>query len=350
MCIKKYFVFMKGTICLVLCLSFLHCSTKGPQPIDLDPNSQKFLDLIAYIILPIEEKIFREMPPEDRGEFLQNFWGRRDPDPSTPVNEFRQTYYQRIAMADKSFREGKPGWKTDRGRTLVLLGPPTNVLTKTMGDVPYETDRFATANPLETGTLTERPTEIWVYDNYLEHFAGPLRLVFVDYNATGEFKLTTMEKITAFSMTSSTWDNPNLSKYQWVGEIEMDEKSRMEFGIFDYDAAVEILKGEFPSARVSFDIPYRRIHLIKEASQYSCNLLISLDIRDGTKELLTRQEEPISLNLFEDQLKNLMINDIQLHKEWVLDLPPDAKHIYIEVKNLDIGKRLRKLFIVESKD
>jgi GWxTD domain-containing protein len=49
----------------------------------LDQNSQKFLDVTRYIMTPQEEKIFREMPPEDRGKFVTEFWRRRDPSPET---------------------------------------------------------------------------------------------------------------------------------------------------------------------------------------------------------------------------------------------------------------------------
>ena len=338
--------------CLGICFALFSCATKGPQTVGLDPSSQKFLDIIGYIILPIEEKIFREMPFEDRGEFLQDFWARRDPDPTTPLNEFRQTYYQRVAFADMSFREGRPGWKTDRGRAYILLGPPTNILTKTMGDTPYEQGKFGTANLLETGTLTERPTIIWVYDNYMEYFAGPLRLVFVDFNSTGEFKLTTQEKITAFNMTSPTMDNLNFAKYQWVGEIELDEKSRVELGIFDYYASVEIERGNYNSALFAVDIPCRKLDYKKVSEVtplYLCDLLISAEIRDTDNNLITRLEEPYVEKLREDRIKALMAEDIQIHREWMLDLPPGAKYLYVEITDNIKGKRLRKLLEIKSK-
>ncbi|GAH84100.1 unnamed protein product, partial [marine sediment metagenome] len=96
------------------------------------------MDIIRYIITPQEERIFREMPPEDRGEFIMDFWARRDSDPSTPENEFRSQYYTRLAVADKAFRAGIPGWMTDKGRIYILLGPPTDVIKKTMGEKSIE--------------------------------------------------------------------------------------------------------------------------------------------------------------------------------------------------------------------
>lgn len=291
------------------------------------------------------------MPAEDRQEFLEEFWARRDPDPSTPLNEYRQTYYQRIAFANKSFREGRPGWKTDRGRAYILLGPPTNILTKTIGDTPYEQGKFSPANLLETGTLTERPTIIWIYDNLLADFGGPLRLVFVDFNATGEFRLTTQEKITAFNMTSPLTDNPHLAKYQWLGEIELDQAALAEIGIFDYSASVQIREGTHNSLLFAVDIPFRKLE-VKDNDEdppfYFCDLLISAEIRDGDNNLITSLEEPYTEKLSEGRVKSLMAEDTKLHREWELDLPLLAKYICVAVADNIRGKRLRKLLEIKT--
>lgn len=338
-------------IILVFALGILlsGCMAQKTGRVTLDPASQQFLDLIGYIILPVEEKIFKEMPPEDRGEFINDFWARRDPDPSTPFNEYRQIYYTRLAVADKAFGKGKPGWKTDRGRIYILLGPPTNIISKAMGDVPYEQGKSLQANPLETGTITERSTEIWVYDNYPEFFAGPLRLVFVDYHSTGDYILQTKLAITPFSMVSFTWDEPNLAKYQWVGEIEMDEKTRGEVAIFDYDAGVEVLESrENPAAFISIDVPYFKLHYRQEGAGFSADLLIAAEVRDVRTQLLTRQEEPLVESFSEQRLKSLFASKVALRKEWILDLPPEAKYIYVSVTDRVRGKRLRKLLEIKE--
>jgi len=102
--------------CTLLCcgLVLLHvgCASQGLNKARLDPEGERILDLLGYIVLPVEEKILREMPPEDRKEFVADFWTRRDPDLSTAENEYRKEYYTRMARADKAFTAGKPGWKT----------------------------------------------------------------------------------------------------------------------------------------------------------------------------------------------------------------------------------------------
>ena len=346
---KKIATAIKLIIGWSLCFLLIFCASKGPGKVTLDPTSQKFLDYIGYIILPVEEKIFREMPVEDRGEFIRDFWARRDPDPSTPINEFRQIYYARLATADKAFRAGKPGWKTDRGRIYILLGPPTNIIKKPMGDVPYEGGKYVKASTLETGTLTERPTEIWVYDQYPEFFSGPLRLVFVDYYSTGDYKLTTNVEITPFSMVSPTWDEPDLAKFQLVGEIEADERSLGELGIFDYDVSANIIKGrDASSAAIFIKISYARLDYRQVGKNYSCDLLISAEVRDSQKKVLTRKEEPFSLTLSEEKLKDKITNKISIHKEWKLNLPPGSEFIYFSITDNVKGKKLRKLLQAKS--
>lgn len=347
---KKVSKIIKLTICWSLCLLLVCCASKGPGKVSLDPQSQQFLDYIGYIILPVEEKIFREMPPEDRGEFIKDFWARRDPDPSTPINEFRQSYYTRLATADKAFRAGKPGWKTDRGRIYILLGRPTNILRKAMGDVPYEVGKFVTASTLETGTLTEKPTEIWVYDNYPEIFSGPLRLVFVDHYGTGDYKLTTNVEITPFSMAAPTWDEPDLAKYQWQGEIEMGGKGYEALAIFDYDVSLEIEErkaGSFVSLVIN--VPYARVGIRQQGENYICDLIISAEVIDSQNLRVSQKGEPFSRTFSKDQLRDMIKDKVQIHKEWEFSLPSGKNLVYVSVTDNMRGKKLRKLFHAEGK-
>lgn len=345
---KKKSFFAVAIVFLFFCLEFVACADKGPAKIGLDPQSRQFLDYMSYIILPVEEKIFREMPPEDRGEFIRDFWARRDPDPLTPENEYRTIFYNRLAVADRAYRVGKPGWKTDRGRIYILLGPPTNVITKSMGGSPQFRPTLMPEAPLEEGTVTEKPTEIWVYDNYTDEFSGPLRLVFVDYYRTGDYQLTSNQEITAFSMLSLQWDPVDLPKFQWVGILEMDEKSVPGYAIFDYDAFADIHKaGDHRNAIVDIVIPYERLDYTATEDTFTCSYQISAEIRDGGKQLITGQEEHYSEVLTREQLKGLILNKMSIHKEWELDLPLEGKYIYISVDDKVRDKRLRKLLEIK---
>lgn len=331
-----------------MCLGFAACASKGPGKVELDPQSQQFLDYMSYIILPVEKKIFLEMPHEDRGEFIRDFWARRDPDPTTPENEYRTIFYNRLAIADQAYRIGKPGWKTDRGRMYILLGPPTNVITKSMGGSPQFRPTLMPEAPLEEGTVTEKPTEIWVYDNYTDEFSGPLRLVFVDYYRTGDYQLTSHQEITAFSMLTLQWDPLDLPKFQWMGMLEMDEKSVPGYAIFDYDAAADTYEeGDQRNAIVSIDIPYERLDYTSTGDTFTCTFQITAEIRDSEKKLITGQEEHYSEKLTREQLRGLILNRMNIHKEWELDLPLKGKYIYISVADKVRNKRLRKLLEIK---
>src|SRR4029079_643031 len=75
---------------------------------------------VPYIITGAEKKAFLALQTdEERENFIENFWRRRDPNPDTEENEFREQYYERIAYANEHFTSGIPGWKTDRGRIYI---------------------------------------------------------------------------------------------------------------------------------------------------------------------------------------------------------------------------------------
>src|SRR5579884_458528 len=72
---------------------------------------------VAYIITDEERKAFKQFnTDEEREQFVESFWARRDPTPDTIENEFKEEHYRRIAYANEHYASGIPGWKTDRGR------------------------------------------------------------------------------------------------------------------------------------------------------------------------------------------------------------------------------------------
>lgn len=113
-----------GLVALVLFSS--KCGMTGR--VALDPASKEFYEYARLIMTKPEKDIFLLLPDkESRKEFIQDFWDKRDPDPQTEENEFEVEFYQRIQYANKRFIEGIPGWKTDRGRIYIYLGPPDKI-------------------------------------------------------------------------------------------------------------------------------------------------------------------------------------------------------------------------------
>jgi len=95
----------------------------------LDKEAKKWLDEVKPIMLPEEEKTYRDLKDKnDVAEFQRIFWARRDPDLETPANEYEAEYQKARADADSRYRiAGTPGSQTDCGRVFILLGPPDDV-------------------------------------------------------------------------------------------------------------------------------------------------------------------------------------------------------------------------------
>jgi len=338
----------------LLCFHLFCASYKIITP-SLDPQSQKFLDIIRYIVTPQEERIFREMPPEDRGEFIADFWKRRDPTPETPANEFRNQYYSRLAVADKAYGVGIPGWMTDRGRIFILLGPPTDVIKKSMGEHTTELSkrgRELSTDTLEEGTRTERPTEIWVYNQYPDYFSGPLRLVFVDYESTGDYRLTTDVEVKPFSMMSYIQSDPNMVKYQWIGEIEKDESLTKILPFLDYEKSfgkIEKSKEGNYSVSCIFEIPFGSINYQKEGGIYAYDLELIIEVKNIELKSAYREKKETSERLSEEHLKRNIKEGFSVTETIMIPLEKGTNEIYFSLRDNVIQKRLRKLEIVKIK-
>ncbi len=129
---------------------------------------------VVYIITAEELDAFKHLTnDEERDQFIEQFWLRRDPTPDTPENEYREEHYRRIAEANEKFPAGMPGWRTDRGRIYIIWGPPNDIDRHPTGGY-YE-------RPMEEGggDTSTFPFEVWHYRN-LEGVGQDITLEFVD--------------------------------------------------------------------------------------------------------------------------------------------------------------------------
>jgi GWxTD domain-containing protein len=139
---------------------------------------------VPYIITPDEREVFLKLSTnEEREQFIENFWLRRDPTPDTPENEFKEEHFRRIAYANEHFASGMPGWKTDRGKIYIIWGKWDDLEQHPSGGQYNRT-------PEEGGGNTSTyPFEIWTY-HYLEGIGPNIKLEFVDKSGTNEYRLT----------------------------------------------------------------------------------------------------------------------------------------------------------------
>jgi GWxTD domain-containing protein len=152
---------------------------------ELDSQYKKWLNEdVIYIITPEERSAFVHLQTnEEREQFIEQFWQRRNPDPDSADNTFKEEHYRRIAYANEHYASGIPGWKSDRGRIYIMWGPPDEIDSHPSGGT-Y--DRPANEGGGNTSTY---PFEDWRY-RYLEGIGEDVNIEFVDPTMTGEFHLT----------------------------------------------------------------------------------------------------------------------------------------------------------------
>ncbi len=151
---------------------------------ELNSVYKKWIDEdVNYIITDQERKAFKALKTdEERDQFIEQFWLRRDPDPDTPENEYKETYYERIQYANEHYASGIPGWKTDRGRIYVMYGKPDELESHPSGG-SYDRPTYEGG-----GSTTTYPFEIWWY-RYIEGIGSDIEIEFVDPTGTGEYRI-----------------------------------------------------------------------------------------------------------------------------------------------------------------
>ena len=133
---------------------FLVCLLPSAQAADhskdLPPRYRHWLnEEVNYIIDSNERKEFLSlMTDAQRDSFIDGFWRVRNPDPASTINTYKEEHYKRLAYANEHYGTvgREDGWRTDRGRMYIVLGPPKQVMT------------YLSARNV-------RPMEIWFYQS-----------------------------------------------------------------------------------------------------------------------------------------------------------------------------------------
>jgi GWxTD domain-containing protein len=139
---------------------------------------------VVYIITDEEKQAFKRFKTdEERQQFVEQFWLRRDPSPDTEENEYKEEHYRRIAYANDHYASGIPGWKTDRGMIYIKYGAPDEIDSHPSGG-SYQ-------RPIEEGggETSTFPFEDWRY-RYLEGVGTNINIEFVDTTQSGEYHIS----------------------------------------------------------------------------------------------------------------------------------------------------------------
>jgi len=138
---------------------------------------------VRWIITPEEEAAFKQLSTDDeRDQFIEQFWLRRNPNPESLENDFKEEHYRRIAYANEHFSAGLQGWRTDRGHIYIVWGPADEIDSHPTGGM-YQ--RSAEEGGGSTSTY---PFERWRYRR-LEGIGNEINIEFVDTCSCNEYHI-----------------------------------------------------------------------------------------------------------------------------------------------------------------
>jgi len=289
----------------ILALSLGCCGTR--EGVALDPESKNFYEYTRLIMTKQEKEIFHLLPDkESRKEFIQDFWDKRDPDPQTEENEFQEEFDQRIEYVNKRFREGIPGWKTDRGRIYIYLGPPDKIDMR-----PYIND------PNVKGLIW------WGYYRY------GLGIEFIDRTGDGRYSLSRQS-----GRAGGLLDVIEKAKFGQIFDDEGD--SGKVFADFDVDYNVQ-------KKEIFVAIPVEALSFEAEANKLKADFSLEFYIyskKSPEKDRFTQQK---SFEMTEDEA--LELEKVVLAFPYDLT-PGDYYFDVLLVVEPKIGK-IRKIFRIK---
>ena len=215
-----------------------------PRKVRLEPD-KAFTDWtrdVEPIITADELNAWKKLRTnEEREQFIGEFWRRRDPDPDTEANEYREAYYERVAYVNEHFASGIPGYKTDRGRIYLKYGKPDDIESHPAGGA------YTLASYEGNGSTSTYPFELWWYRNLPGR--SDVEVEFVDPTGTGEYRIARnpFEKIALLNVpggapifngasqsevvaAANGWGNPfspraKDSEFEWMDRIKIRDEA-----------------------------------------------------------------------------------------------------------------------------
>lgn len=278
----------------------------------LGPEDADFISKVRYIISGEERKIFLELPPSERPKFEEEFWKKRDPDPSTEENEYKTEYFLRMDQATNLFRsEGRAGWLTDRGRIYILFGPPPERMT-------YPIDMYGYCQ------------EIWYY--------GAFPVVFIDEHCSGSYVMQ--------AINLEHLQELNIAQRHFQKAPDADKK------LFDYDVSVTKTRSDAEKYEgvIVIKVPYKRLWFISGksgAKALETTLFVQAEVKVPTGETFWRDEKEFQIAIKEEELpgleKDSYLIEIPLVLDGNLDKLRNGKNMLtVNVQNSTEGEELRK--------
>lgn len=280
---------------------------------NLKPADAEFFSQVRYIITGDERKVFLELPDADKSKFIEDFWKRRDPDPDTAENEFKDQYFNRIQKANELFHgEGKPGWLTDRGRIYILFGPPMDRIT----------------NPTSLSGR-ERCTEVWYY--------GQFPVVFEDANCTGNYELVTYD-LTSLRETNLAYMSTLAEAQSNAQKTIQPETGGKAFFDFDWEVQKKVVTPDRVEGQVVVEVPLARIWFKAIGNKLETVLDIEVELNDSKGKVYWERKESLPLSTTEEELKISLKGKVRKEIPFILD------------KDLDLLRAGKSQFVIRMKN
>jgi GWxTD domain-containing protein len=222
----------------------------------LDPVNADFLAKVGYIISSAERHAFLLSPDAEKPKFIEEFWARRNPDPSSGENTFKTEYLKRIEQARRMFPgEGIPGWMTDRGRILVLFGPPMDRDIRSLPDT------------------SNRCQEVWYY--------GDFPVIFIDASCAGTFRLVTMDFSSLRDINLMYMHDLNYALNEAAKPAARPPEAAPNALVFDADLVIRLRAPDRIEALVGVEMAYERIWFKADGTTMVTTLEAALELRDA---------------------------------------------------------------------
>jgi len=305
---------IKNRNILIISIGFIFfqmaCSQQYKLRKSLPQKDKEFLSLVRFIIIKQEKKIFLNISDNEREQFKIDFWKKRDPEPETEKNIYKETYLSRIDEANRLFSsEGRHGWLSDRGRVYILLGPPDNRQVYPMGYSFYEP-----------------PVEIWYY--------GYFPVLFVDKYGIGFYELTPLSNFHMVELTKA-------------GMI-LNQDVIKEKLIFDFKFKMNKLKNGKTLFQVS--IPYKVISF--KAKDEGKNFQTSINLFMGIFKTKNKRvwdfEKSYLISIKKEDLEKL--EKYYLIKELLdINLAPGSYRLKLKLENSYDKKKAVKALKIKIK-
>jgi GWxTD domain-containing protein len=153
---------------------------------------------VQFLMTPEEQTRWKSIRNDaEASAFVDLFWARRDPTPGTPRNEYKENFDTAVKYADERFTAGRTkGSLSDRGKVLILFGPPKAIQRSSTGPTSGNDDRgFSSGDSVSASTSSaseKSGKQVWIYegDQAQKGFSAPRAEVdLMDQFNTGDYRI-----------------------------------------------------------------------------------------------------------------------------------------------------------------